>query len=152
MIVQTARFGKIEVYPDTTWDFLVPILGFEEYKNFVGIAQEDSPFEFIQSLDEENLTFVLTDPFMFYPEYEFTLEQRWRDILQIEKEDEVIVRSVVTVRSPSDITLNLKAPIIMNPKSRKAAQIILEQSEYETRHPLNKVEDQEGRHADTVEK
>ncbi|MNJ68716.1 Flagellar assembly factor FliW [compost metagenome] len=94
---------------------------------------------------------MLTDPFLFFPEYEFTLEQRWREMLDIEKEEQVIVRSVVTVRSPTDISVNLKAPIIMNTKTRNAAQIILERSEYSARHPLTALE-QEGRHADSIKK
>ncbi|GAA0137580.1 flagellar assembly protein FliW [Paenibacillus sp. YSY-4.3] len=152
MIVNTARFGEIEVNRDSSWTFLVPLLGFEDYRNFVNISDNNSPFEFIQSLEEENLTFVLTDPFLFCPEYEFTLEQRWLDLLRIEQADQVIVRSVVTVRSPSDISMNLKAPIIMNSITREAAQIILDRPEYSARYLLTESAEQEGNHADSIQK
>lgn len=136
MKVTTARFGEVEVSSDRRVNFLNPILGFEEYREFISISQEDSPFEFIQSLEDQNLTFILIDPFLFCPNYEFTLEERWLNMLNIEREDQVIVRSVVTARSDSDISMNLKAPIILNVQTLEAAQIILEGMDYTTRHPL----------------
>ncbi|WP_435922723.1 flagellar assembly protein FliW [Paenibacillus sp. DYY-L-2] len=152
MEINTARFGKINVEPNKTWNFASPILGFDESKQFVAIAEENGGFEFIQSLNDEHLTFILTDPFLFCPEYDFTLEKRWLDLLQIEREEQVIVRSIVTVRSPSDISMNLRAPIILNAETLIAAQVILEQSEYGPRYPIMSPKAGEEQHADFIEK
>ncbi|WP_068783807.1 flagellar assembly protein FliW [Paenibacillus phocaensis] len=152
MIVNTARFGEIEAVSDNTWTFVSPILGFEQYKQFISLSEGQGPFEFFQSLEDEHLTFVVTDPFRFYLNYDFSLEQRWLDLLHIEKVEQVVVRSIVAVRSSSDISINLKAPIIMNSKTKEAAQIILDRSEYQTRYLIMNAVGQEAGHADPIEK
>lgn len=152
MKVNTERFGEIEVSSDNQWVFSAPILGFEGYSRFISIFQDDSPFSVIQSLEDEYLAFVVTNPFLFVMNYEFTLEQRWLELLHIEKEEEVTIRSIVTVRSPSDISINLQAPIVINSRTKEAAQIIIERSEYGTRHPIIENTREGTSYADSIEK
>lgn len=152
MKVKSARFGEIEANSDNTWTFVAPILGFENLKAFIHLTQTNSPFEFIQSVDDEHLAFVIVDPFQFETGYEFSLEQRWLDILHIQKKEQVSVRSIVTVRSSTDITMNLKAPIVMNLETNEAAQIILDRPEFNTRHSILNVNEREVSHVDTIEK
>lgn len=152
MLIQTARFGELEVRKENSVIFKQPIFGFETYDRFVRISQENSPFEFLQSVEDEHLTFVIADPFLFVQKYEFTLERRWLDLLQIENEKQVIIRSIITVRSPSDITINLKAPIIINSATRESAQIILDQPEYSTRHSILQSSEGETSDVDSLKK
>lgn len=149
MEINTARFGKLIINSDNTLTFESPILGFEGFKQFVIISQEDGPFEFIQSLDDEQLTFVATDPFLFCPEYDFTLDNRWLELLQIEREEQLTVRSIVTVRSPLDISINLQAPLVMNREKLTAAQVVLDRSDFGPRYPIMSPEE-EGLHADSI--
>lgn len=152
MEINTARFGKINVVPNTTWNFASPILGFNDCKQFIALAEENGHFEFIQSVEDEHLTFILTDPFLFCPEYDFNLDKHWLDLLQIEKEEQIVVRSIVTVRSASDISINLRAPIILNADTLRAAQIVLDNSEYGPRYPIMNPKEGETHHADFIEK
>lgn len=152
MLVQTARFGELEVSEDEVWSFVNPILGFEMNSRYISISQENSLFEFFQSVEDEHLTFVVTDPFIFCKEYEFTLGQQWLDALHVDKEEQVAIRTIVTVRSSSDISINLKAPIVMNSRTREAAQIILDRSEYETRYSIIVSKGEEAGHANSVKK
>lgn len=152
MKVKSARFGEIEKDADNTWTFVAPILGFENNKTFIHLTQANSPFEFIQSVDDELLTFVIADPFLFNGNYEISLEPRWLDKLHIKKEDQVFLRSIVTVRSSTDITINLKAPIVLNLETKEAAQIILDRPEFNTRHSILNVCEREVSHVDTFEK
>lgn len=137
MQINTTRFGMLEVKEEDIWEMASPILGFESSGRYARIVENDSPFEFLQSVEDEHLTFIVTDPFLFLKEYDFTLDQRWIDILHLEDQEQVAVRTIVTVRSPNDISMNLKAPIIMNSNTKEAAQIILDRSEYSTRHSIN---------------
>lgn len=151
-MIKSARFGEIEVSSDNTWTFVAPILGFENLKTFIHLSQTESPFEFIQSVEDEHLAFVIADPFQFDAGYEFSLEQRWLDILHIQKEEQVFVRSIVTARSSTDITMNLKAPIVMNLETKEAAQIILDRPEFNTRHSILNVSEREVSHVNPIEK
>lgn len=136
MLIYTARFGELELNEQDLWTMKKPIFGFEKNREFVVLPQKDSPFEYYQAVDDEHLTFVLVDPFIFFKGYEFSLEQRWSDMLAINDEAEISIRTIVTVRSPEDISLNLKAPLIMNNRLKEAAQIILDIPEYTTRHSI----------------
>ncbi|MBU5670951.1 flagellar assembly protein FliW [Paenibacillus brevis] len=152
MLIRTARFGELEVNEQDLWTMKNPILGFESNRQFVVLPQNDSPFEYYQSIDDEHLTFVLADPFVFFNDYEFSLDQRWMDMLQIGTSEEVSVRVIVTVRSPRDISLNLKAPLVLNTRVKEAAQIILDVPGYMTRHSIVEQPKEEVKNADSFKK
>lgn len=137
MMVNTKRFGTIEINDDQVITFIGPILGFTALKKYVFIStsEDRQPFEFLQSVEDENLTFIVTDPFVFFKDYEFQLDGHWTEALNVHR-DEVQIMVIVTVRSPEDITCNLKAPIVINRTKRVAAQVILEEGNYPTKQPL----------------
>ncbi|MNN83154.1 Flagellar assembly factor FliW [compost metagenome] len=57
------------------------------------------------------------------------------DELQIK--DSVVIRSIVTIKEQlNQSTLNLLAPIVLNPDNRLGKQVVLHKSEYQSRHPL----------------
>lgn len=151
MLIRTARFGDLEVDEQSFWIMRNPILGFEEKKKFVVVPQKDSTFEYFQSVDDEHLTFILADPFTFFRNYDFLLEQRWIEMLQLKSDREIIIRTIVTVRTPQEISLNLKAPIIMNTSLREAAQIVLDAPGYSTRHSIVERAEKEEDYADPIQ-
>lgn len=154
MIVNTKRFGQVQVAEDQLVTFIKPILGFEDFKSYFIMNSEgnEGSFEFLQSVEDENLTFIVMDPFAFFSDYEFQLKSDWIDTLHLEGDQDVRVLVIVTVRSESEITCNLKAPIIINKKNRFAAQIVLEQGKYATRQPLIALEKGAGSNADSIQK
>ncbi|RAR42452.1 flagellar assembly protein FliW [Paenibacillus sp. MDMC362] len=138
MIVNTKRFGPIKAENDQVITFVSPLFGFEGLARYIFVqSEEDShPFEFLQSVEDENLTFILTDPFVFFKDYEFQLEPHWIEALGVESEMDLQVMVVVTVRSTEDITCNLKAPVVLNRVRNVAAQIILDNGGYSTKKSL----------------
>ncbi|MGY5346098.1 flagellar assembly protein FliW [Paenibacillus glucanolyticus] len=135
--VNTKRFGKLQVNEEEVVSFVSPILGFSENEQFILILEEErGAFQFLQSTEDENLTFIIVDPFLFISDYEFHLSESWLEKLQIVGNEQIDVRVIVTVRSKNDITCNLRAPIVFNKLNRLAAQVILDQGEYSTRHSL----------------
>lgn len=137
MLILTSRFGEIEAQEKDMITFVSPVLGFTGLKRYVIInALENTIFQFMQSLEDKDLTFVLADPFQWLPDYEFDLEDHWLRKLGIKSKHDVNIRVIATIRSSSDISINLKAPIIINIESNEAAQIILEGSDYSSRYSL----------------
>ncbi|MGG1877330.1 flagellar assembly protein FliW [Paenibacillus cisolokensis] len=138
MMVDTRRFGPIQISEEQVITFIGPVLGFGDLKKYAFIQSkvDRHPFEFLQSVEDENLTFIVTDPFVFFKDYEFHIDTHWTEALDIRSEEEIQVLVIVTVRSPEDITCNLKAPIVINRTKRVAAQIILERVDYITKQPL----------------
>ena len=138
MMIHTSRFGEIEVDEGSIITFDQGIPGFEEMKRYVLICDDNRlPFAFLQSVEDGNLAFVLTDPFAFYPDYAFDLPEDVREQLSITKEQEVSVWSIVSVRENIlESTINLLAPIVINNTTKLAQQAVLHGSVYQTRHPL----------------
>lgn len=138
MIIQSTRFGQLEVDESEVINFHHGIPGFPDEKAFVLVATgSESPFSFLQSTVEANLTFLLTDPFVFFKSYEFKLEDEVLEELGISLENPPQVFVIATVKEKlEEMTANLLAPVVMNGQKRIGRQIILEKSEYGTRHLL----------------
>lgn len=98
--------------------------------------ESSSPIFSLLSLEDENISFWLVDPFSFFKEYEFTLKDQYKDTLKIEDDTQVIVLNIATVRPNNEITVNLKAPIVINLDNKMAKQVILEDDRFQLRQPL----------------
>jgi flagellar assembly factor FliW len=140
LTVKTTRFGEIEVAADKIITFKHGIPGFEEETEFIILPyDEDSPFFLLQSAKTDFLAFLMTDPFKFLSDYEFSIDDENMQELGIEKPEDIVIFSMVTVRGKvKDMTANLVAPVVINIKNNRARQIVLEKSPYKTQHRVFK--------------
>ncbi|QGG47485.1 flagellar assembly factor FliW domain protein [Heliorestis convoluta] len=138
MLIETTRFGQIEVKDEEVYHFFKGLPGFPDEKAFVFLPyQPDSPFAFLQSTRTPELTFLLVDPFVFFPGYEVKLKDDMVEALGLSEENPAQAWSIVTIPDQFEkMTANLMAPIVLNVKERKAAQVVLERKEYTTRHAV----------------
>lgn len=138
------RFGTIEYEPANLLHFPAGLIGLPTLHNFVVIPpKKDGPIFWIQSVDEPDYAFILTDPTNFFLDYRVVPDDSERAVLHIDGTDECFALSVVTVTPDQTITLNLAAPILFAPKSNRAIQVILEQSDYQTKTPLPEIKQEE---------
>lgn len=114
------------------------IPGFEHLREFSILDVEDNEqFKIIQSIEEENISFVVANPFEIYKEYMIDLNDEIIKELDIQNSEDVLVLSIITLgKTLEKSTLNLKAPLIINIKNNLAKQLILQSEKYETKHPL----------------
>ncbi|NOU70001.1 flagellar assembly protein FliW [Paenibacillus sp. LMG 31458] len=138
MNISTLFFGELEVQETEVFTFAQGVPGFEELTQFTLVQPADSaPFSYIQSVQEGGLSFLVTDPFLFFKDYDISLPETVQEELKIEQPGDVLVWSVVTMNDDfTKITLNLLAPIIWNVKTKLAKQIILHDSEYNIKHEI----------------
>lgn len=133
--IATAQFGSIEIESSQIYSFPKGIPGFEEHHRFAVIDMEDTPFSYLQSLVEPEISLLITDPFVFCKEYEFELPNTVREELELGAE--VQIRNIVTLQEVvQKSTMNLLAPLIFNPANNTARQVILHDSPYTSRHLL----------------
>jgi flagellar assembly factor FliW len=136
MIVQTSRFGPVEVDSDRTIEFPRGILGFPQYKSYILIQPEpDSTFYWLQSLQAADLAFVVTDPLLFVPDYQVPLREETRQDLGIQDLSEANVLVIVN-KVGDTLTANLQGPLVIHAETRVAAQIVISEKKYQTRHPI----------------
>jgi flagellar assembly factor FliW len=131
MELNTKHFGFIEIDEKNIIDFPEGIPGFENVKKFVLLSNEDSPFQWLQGVDNPHLAFVVIDPRLCKEDYVVDVEDAEVEILDIRDSSKVLVYSIVVV--PEDIskmTANLKAPVLINTENNKGKQVILNNEDY----------------------
>lgn len=139
MKVKTSRFGEIEVEEKNILDFKQGLLAFDHLRKFLLLDIPENPaFKWLQSLEDPEITFLLVDPFLIKTDYSLELADSLQDELQIEKEEDVLVYTTVTVPKSGfkDATTNLVGPIIINWKKKRGKQVILEQEGLSIKYPL----------------
>jgi len=138
MMVQSTRFGEIEVSEETVLQFPYGIPGFLEEKTFSLLPhQPNSPFSFLQSLNDPDLTFIVVDPFAFIQDYDFEIDDEIAKELDISLEKPPQILNIVKVLGKiEDMTVNLGAPIVVSWHKQMAIQYLIENTTYSIRHPL----------------
>lgn len=137
MKYQTRDFGEIEVAEEDVLEFVQPLFGFEEFKKYTIIKNEEfgEQIVWLQCLEAPGVCFILFDPSSLASVFAPQLSQE----LIAKLGDGDLVCWVIGV-VPADFhetTVNLKSPVIIHPKTRKGAQVILEQ-DYPVRYYLLK--------------
>lgn len=132
MYLETKYLGKMDIAADKIILFESGIPGFLEEKEFVLL---DIPgqeiMQMLQSLHTPDVAFFITNPHHFYTDYTFTLDNSIVEALHIEKKEEIAILSIMTVREPIQAsTINLKAPIIINNRTKLGKQLILNDGPY----------------------
>ncbi|MDG5814501.1 flagellar assembly protein FliW [Chitinispirillales bacterium ANBcel5] len=114
------------------------IPGFENNKEFVIISIPDyAPFEWLVCVDGSRLRFAIINPLLFSPDYSPDIKKTQLEELRIEKPEDILLFSVVTIReNPLESTANLIGPIIINKSKRIGKQIIIDDDQYSTREPI----------------
>ena len=138
MKVNTTRFGELEVDKNDIITFEEGILGFENSKNFFVVDPGDQTLIlWLQSADEGSTAFPIIEPKIFMPEFSISLLPAELNSLKLENLSNASVYTILTI--PQDVTkmsANLKAPVIINNKTKKARQIVLQDSKLEVKYEM----------------
>jgi flagellar assembly factor FliW len=136
MIIDTSRFGGIEVDDRRFLSFPRGLLGFPDDHQYALIQTgENSAFYWMQAVGRPELAFVVCDPRMFVPEYRITIKPE--DLAQVGLEDTAGAQVFVIVNKVDDmLTGNLQGPLVINVATRVGRQLVLSDKKFTTRHPL----------------
>lgn len=141
MIIDTKYSGECEVDEKEIIYFESGLPGFLEEKKFVILSiDQDSPIYILQSTTTPYLAFFITTPFVIDQHYDITIPDPVVKSLKLNNKDEVVLYVVLTLHDPfKESTANLKAPLIVNRVSRLGKQLVLNDSNYQIKHPLGQV-------------
>ncbi|UZJ79690.1 flagellar assembly protein FliW [Fictibacillus sp. KU28468] len=135
MELKTKFHGDIKVEQKNVITFEHGIPGFEEEREFVILPFEDTPFSIMQSIAAPGLAFVTADPFMYFPEYDFTLPDSVVSELEIKDQQDIFIQVIVTLRDElKESTANLQAPVIINKVKNIGKQVVFNDNHYTSRH------------------
>lgn len=140
MKYHSTRLGDFDLQEDEVLQFADGLYGFEREKRFAVLPfnQEiESPLEWMQSLQNPDLAFVITDPHLFVADYKVSFLDHEKAEIELQPDGFCLVRVIVNIPSIyTEMTANLVAPIAINPEKNLAKQFILTTVEYDTRHYL----------------
>jgi flagellar assembly factor FliW len=143
MIIQTSRFGTLEVDDERLITFESGILGFPHQHRYALVQTgEGSAFYWLQAVDRPELAFVVCDPRMFVPDYQVPIKKEEMDLLGLTDPDQAQV-FIIANKAGDLLTGNLQGPLAINVQTREARQLVLSDRRYSTRHPLLRVPQRE---------
>jgi flagellar assembly factor FliW len=140
MEIESTRFGRLSVDEERVITFPAGLLGFPEHTQFALIQTgEENYFFWLQSADDPNLAFVVTDPTIFFKDYEVPIREETAEELQLA--DNSYAQLFVICNKVGDwLTGNLLGPIVVNAQNRLAQQVVLTEKKWTTRQPLIKLQ------------
>ena len=140
MQVVSQQLGTFEVPQSSVVNFPFGIPGFPRDRSFCLLeVKADSRFKLLQSVEREELAFVVTDPLIEDPGYPLELVQRLALPIGLDPDEPLAVAAIVTVpAAPAAPTVNLLAPLAMGLKSQIGVQVVLHETQYQMRHDLSK--------------
>ena len=139
MKINTTRFGEIEGNEQNIFQFDMPILGYNDEKEFILIeSKEASLFKWLQSTKTPDLAFLVTAPVFFGIDYVFELPDEAEATLNVKKAEELVVLNIAKIpnNKPREATVNLLAPLVFNITNHKAGQVILSGTGFDVTYPL----------------
>lgn len=132
MEIRTKAYGTVDIDPKNIITFDSGLVGFEDKHRFTLLGTgEENTLIWLQSLDDENLAFVVIQPRFFKPDYQPSI--KIDDVKDLEVGDSADLQLYTIVVIPQDVkkmTANLRAPIIVNVKNNKAKQLVLSDEGY----------------------
>lgn len=138
MNIHTSRFGLISITTDDVIHFPEGLLGFNELRKFVLLDDpSDEIFAWLQSCDEPGIAFPLLEPELFTTTYSISLTKHDMEVLGLQSKDGIRSFSIITIpQDPTQMTANLKAPIVINVQKRLARQCVLQDNSLAIREPI----------------
>ena len=141
MIINTKFFGDINIDEDKIILFEDGILGFPDYKKylFMESGEDGSPFFWLQSIEDVGIVFPIIDVTKCIPDDSPVADSAEIDSLGNADDDLAIYNIIIIPKHDAkDMTVNLKAPVVINLNTMKAKQIISSNEEYPIKYYLYK--------------
>jgi flagellar assembly factor FliW len=122
-------------------DFVRPLPGFPDVHRFVLVqlddggnasagggarAQAEPVLYELRGVQQPGVRFLVGVPNAFFPEYVFDLDEATCSELSLTAAEDALVLVILTIGDDSTLTTaNLLAPVVINARTRSAAQVIL---------------------------
>ena len=119
--------------------FIRPLIGFERSTRFAlrSLGAQYEPYAALVSLDEPDLRFVVVPPGVVFRDYVIEVPDSDRQLLHLTDASEVAVLAVVRRQGVPTPVVNLMGPIVVNRRTRDAAQVVLQDSDYGVMVPVD---------------
>ncbi len=138
MIIQTSRFGQVQLNNEEIIIFSEGLLGFQDLRSFVLLDDpNDDIFAWLQSCESPAIAFPVLEPELFSETYKINLSKSDLEVLQMPNSSRARSFCIVTIPDdPTLMTANVKAPIVINVEKKRARQCVLQDNNLAIREPI----------------
>ena len=141
MLVKTRYFGEVDLTDDKIITLEKGLMGVDEYKRYTILydceKEEGTNISWFQSVEEPSLALPVINPLIVKEDYNPVVEDELlAGIGEINEENMVILITMTVPADLKEMTVNLKAPIIINADTRKGIQLIVENQDYEVKYKI----------------
>ncbi len=137
MIVNTRDFGPVEIADESVYEFPDGIYGFEDVTEFALFSRQidDITLIYLQSTKDSNPCFFVFEPWDIVPDYAPVVSFEDLKAAEAETIDDLIFLSIATIPdSIKEMSVNIKSPVVLNPKTGRGLQLILQNPGYQVRY------------------
>lgn len=140
MLVKTKFFGEVDLPEEKIVTLDRGLIGLEQYKKFTILydcEKEESNISWLQSVDEQALALPVIKPWLVKEDYNPVVEDELLShIGELTEENLVILLTMTVPENLKEMSVNLKAPIVINADTRKGVQVIAENQDYEVKYKI----------------
>ena len=137
MIIESRRFGEIEIDENKIISFPQGLPGLEDTKRFTLIRHDKThPINWLQAVNAPYISLPVIEPFLVVPDYEFNVSDADTAELSVNQRGDLhIVNVVVIPEKIENMTINLAAPVLINARMNLGKQIVFDRKNYQVRYP-----------------
>jgi flagellar assembly factor FliW len=137
VVINTTRFGRVQVGNEDLITFPEGILGFNDLKKFILLDDpNDDIFAWLQSCETPDVAFPILEPELFLSEYQVVLTKSDLEALKLADKKPRCFSIITIPEDPTLMTANLKAPIVINVQLRIARQCVLQDNQLAIRESI----------------
>lgn len=124
MILRTTRFGVVDFQPDDILLFPRGLIGFEDFRHWILMADADNDsVAWLHSMARPDVAMAVVSPRKFVPDYSVHIARSQLESLKLSSVTAAYVL-VVLSRNDQHLTVNLRAPILVNLDRRLGEQVM----------------------------
>ncbi|HYO23940.1 MAG TPA: flagellar assembly protein FliW [Lacipirellulaceae bacterium] len=128
MDVTTSRFGKLQAPPSDILHFEQGLIGLRECRRWIVLADAENPaLGWLQCLDDAEMALAVVSPRRFVPDYQLRVSKQDLAPLGLASVRDAQVVVIVS-RHAEGLSLNLRAPLVINVASRRGRQVVAKDS------------------------
>lgn len=131
MKANTRLFGEIDIQDDKIIKLKEGIIGFPDLQHFTLIHDEEKEgkgsIKWLQSMDDPSFALPVINPLDVKPDYQLIVNEEGLEPLgKITEENAFILVTITVPQKIEEMSVNLKAPFVINTDNLQGAQMIVE--------------------------
>ena len=115
--------------------FINGLGGCPDWKRFrYRVDPDQIPIAVLENLDDPAVSLSVIDPFLVKSDYTIDMSEADRLLVELDESADAAVLAILVIKhEPTLVTANLVGPIVINCRTNKACQLVLDNPEYSVR-------------------